>query len=237
HLNGAKIAGPTVLARIPGEELAMLFRGYGYEPHFVEGDEPGIMHQKMAAALDRAVDSIQVMQRDARLHGFRRRLPWPMIVLRTPKGWTGPKTVDGKRVEGTFRSHQVPLSEIRTEPRHLKALEAWMRSYRPKELFDAVGAFRPELAALAPERPRRMGANPHATGGPLLRALRLPDFRAYAVKVSAPGAAEAEATRVQGAFIRDVMRRNADARNFRVFSPDETASNRWSAAFEVSDRC
>src|SRR5262249_12059004 len=165
HLNGAKIAGPTVLARIPGEELAMLFRGYGYEPHFVEGDEPGIMHQKMAAALDRAVDSIQVMQRDARLHGFRRRLPWPMIVLRTPKGWTGPKVVDGKRVEGTYRSHQVPMDKASTDAAHRRLLERWMRSYRPRELFDEKGALRADLAQLAPRGERRMGANPHANGG------------------------------------------------------------------------
>jgi xylulose-5-phosphate/fructose-6-phosphate phosphoketolase len=234
HLNGAKIAGPTVLARIPGEELAMLFRGYGYEPHFVEGDDPGAVHQKMAAALDRAVDSIQVMQRDARLHGFRRRLPWPMIVLRTPKGWTGPKVVDGKRVEGTYRSHQVPMGEMASNPGHVKLLESWMKSYGPEELFDTAGRLRPEIAALAPHGARRMSANPHANGGLLLRDLRMPDFRRYAVKVQKPGQTDAEATRVQGILLRDVMKMNPH--NFRVFGPDETASNRWSALFEVTDR-
>jgi xylulose-5-phosphate/fructose-6-phosphate phosphoketolase len=237
HLNGYKIGGPTVLARIPKDELTALLRGYGYEPHFVEGDDPPAMHRLMAATLDAAIADISSAQQEARTRGFKKRPTWPMIVLRTPKGWTGPKTVDGKRVEGTFRSHQVPLAEIRTEPRHLKGLEAWMRSYRPEELFDAEGAFRPELAALAPEGVRRMGANPHANGGALLRDLRLPDFRDYAVEVKTPGSVEAEATRVQGAFIRDLMRTNADARNFRVFSPDETASNRWNAVFETTDRC
>jgi xylulose-5-phosphate/fructose-6-phosphate phosphoketolase len=237
HLNGAKIAGPTVLARIPAQELQDLFRGYGYDPYVVEGDEPLRTHQLMAATLDAALAEIRAIQADARAHGFRERPRWPMVILRTPKGWTGPKVVDGKPVEGTFRAHQVPLAELKTRPAHLKMLERWMRSYEPGELFDAQGRFRPELAELAPTGDRRMGANPHANGGTLLRDLRLPDFRAYAVEVEEPGAVKAEATRVQGQFLRDVMRLNADARSFRIFSPDETASNRWSAVFEATDRC
>ena len=237
HLNGWKIAGPTVLARIPKDELEALFRGYGYEPYFVEGDDPSIMHALMAATLDAIVADIRAIQRDVRTNGFKKRPRWPMIVLRTPKGWTGPKEVDGKPTEGTFRSHQVPMGEMQSHPAHVKALEKWMRSYRPEELFDADGRFRPELKDLAPQGTRRMGANPHANGGLLLRDLRLPDFRKYAVKVTKPGAVEAESTRVQGQYVRDVMKLNAEARNFRVFGPDETASNRWSAVFEASDRC
>ena len=237
HLNGYKIAGPTVLARIPHDELEMLLRGYGWEPHFVEGDEPAAMHQAMAAALDAAVAEIGRIQRDARQNGFRLRPRWPMIVLRSPKGWTGPKVVDGLAVEGTFRAHQVPVAGLATKPEHLRILEQWMRSYRPQELFDAHGRLNAELAALAPEGARRMGANPHANGGLLLRELELPDFRSYAVDVRAPGAADAEATRVQGELIRDVFRLNAEACNFRIFSPDETTSNRWNAVFEVTNRC
>ena len=237
HLNDYKIAGPTVLGRIPYEELEALFRGYGYEPHFVEGHEPKVMHQLMASTLDTVLAQVKDIQADARANGFTRRPRWPMIVLRTPKGWTGPKTVDGQPVEGTFRSHQVPMGEMAEHPEHVKILEEWMKSYKPEELFDRSGKLAPELAALAPQGTRRMGANPHANGGVLLRELRLPDFRDYAVRVPAPGAVEAEATRVQGAFIRDVMRLNAESRNFRVFSPDETASNRWNAVFEVTDRC
>jgi xylulose-5-phosphate/fructose-6-phosphate phosphoketolase len=237
HLNDYKIAGPTVLGRIPHEELEALFRGYGYEPHFVEGHEPKVMHQLMASTLDTVLAQVKDIQADARANGFTRRPRWPMIVLRTPKGWTGPKTVDGQPVEGTFRSHQVPMGEMAEHPEHVKILEEWMKSYKPEELFDRSGKLAPELAALAPQGTRRMGANPHANGGVLLRELRLPDFRDYAVRVPAPGAVEAEATRVQGAFIRDVMRLNAESRNFRVFSPDETASNRWNAVFEVTDRC
>jgi len=236
HLNGYKIAGPTVLARLDHEELEQLFRGYGYEPRFVQGDEPEAMHQRMAAALDDVLDEIHRIQSTARAEGFRKRPRWPMIVLRTPKGWTGPKRVDGKAIEGTFRSHQVPLAEMAERPDHVKTLEQWMRSYRPDELFDADGRFRPELAELAPTGQRRMGANPHANGGVLMKDLRLPDFRDYAVDVPAPGAVLAEATRVQGNFIRDVIRLNQANRNFRVFSPDETASNRWTAVFEVTDR-
>jgi xylulose-5-phosphate/fructose-6-phosphate phosphoketolase len=237
HLNDYKIAGPTVLGRIPHEELEALFRGYGYEPHFVEGHEPKVMHQLMASTLDTVLAQVKDIQADARANGFTRRPRWPMIVLRTPKGWTGPKTVDGQPVEGTFRSHQVPMGEMAEHPEHVKILEEWMKSYKPEELFDRSGKLAPELAALAPQGTRRMGANPHANGGVLLRELRLPDFRDYAVRVPAPGAVEAEATRVQGAFIRDVMKLNAEGRNFRVFSPDETASNRWNAVFEVTDRC
>jgi len=234
HLNGYKIAGPTVLARVPHEDLDALFRGYGYEPHFVEGDEPMAMHRQMALTLDSVVAEIDRIQRDARAHGFEQRPRWPMIILRSPKGWTGPKLVDGKRVEGTFRSHQVPIGEM-TRPGHVKLLEEWMHSYRPRELFDETGGLVPELFELAPKGELRMSANPHANGGALLRDLRLPDFRDYAVLVPEPGAVDAEATRVQGQFIRDVLKLNPD--NFRVFSPDETASNRWGAVFEVTNRC
>lgn len=236
HLNGYKIAGPSVFARLPHDELDALLRGYGYEPHWVEGDAPAAMHQRMAAELNAVVGRIRQIQDGARRDGFRVRPTWPMIVLRSPKGWTGPEEVDGKRVEGSFRSHQVPLANLAKNPGHLRQLEQWMRSYRPEELFDESGALRPELRDLAPRGDRRMGANPHANGGTLLRDLRLPDFRNYAVDVPQPGAAEAEATRVQGDFIRDVFRQNADSRNFRVFSPDETSSNRWNAVFEATDR-
>jgi xylulose-5-phosphate/fructose-6-phosphate phosphoketolase len=234
HLNGYKIAGPTVLARIPQEELEMLIRGCGYEPYIVAGDEPDDVHQQMAATLDIVFTEIKVIQERARRNGFRQRPRWPMIIMRTPKGWTGPKFVDGKKIEGTFRAHQVPMGDM-DKPSHIKILEHWMKSYKPRELFDKNGRLRAELAELAPAGARRMGANPHANGGLLLHDLRLPDFRDYAVKVSAPGAVKGEATRVQGQFIRDVMKLNAD--NFRVFSPDETSSNRWNAVFEVTDRC
>jgi len=236
HLNGYKIAGPTVLARLPHDELEALFVGYGYAPRFVEGDDPAEMHQKMAAALDAACDEIASIQNEARTRGYTHRPRWPMIVLRTPKGWTGPKEVDGKQTEGSWRSHQVPMGDM-DKPSHVRMLERWMKSYRPDELFDARGRLRPELAALAPRGTRRMGANPHANGGILLRDLRQPDFRRYAVRVPTPGATTAEATRVQGAYLRDVMTLNAEHRNFRVFGPDETASNRWSAVFEATDRC
>jgi len=234
HLNGHKIAGPTVLARIPKEELDALLRGYGYRPCFVEGVEPAEMHHLMAATLDAVIADIKTIQYEARTRGFTTRPCWPMIVLRTPKGWTGPKVVDGKRVEGSFRSHQVPMSDM-DKAEHIRILERWMKSYRPEDLFDATGKLRPELATLAPKGARRMGANPHANGGMLLRDLRLPDFRDYAVNVTKPGAAEAEATRVQGEFIRDVLKRNPE--NFRVFSPDETSSNRWNAVFDITNRC
>jgi xylulose-5-phosphate/fructose-6-phosphate phosphoketolase len=290
HLNGYKIAGPTVLARLPRGELAQLMRGYGYEPYFVEGDQPEAMHQLMAATLDKALDEIRRIQTEARKNGdgkngdcphfpssenggcprfsgmgkdegeeetreaaeetnagkmpathtggtpVLQRPRWPMIVLVTPKGWTGPKVVDGIPIEGTFRAHQVPLSELAAKPEHVKMLEAWMKSYRPEELFDSTGRLKAELAELAPKGERRMGANPHANGGLLLQDLRMPDFRSYAVKVDRPGGVDAEATRVQGAFIRDVLKLNAEHRNFRVFSPDETTSNRWNAVFEVENR-
>ena len=237
HLNGHKIAGPTVLARIPHRELDALFRGYGYTPYFVEGEDPAQMHQLMATTLDTVVAEIRAIQRQAREHGFSQRPCWPMIVLRTPKGWTGPKVVDGINVEGTFRAHQVPVADLASKPEHLQALEDWMQSYRPQELFDPNGRLIAELAGLAPKGDRRMGANPHANGGRLLRDLHMPDFREHSVEVVEPGSFEVESTRVQGRFIRDVLRLNAEARNFRIFSPDETASNRWAAVFEVTNRC
>jgi xylulose-5-phosphate/fructose-6-phosphate phosphoketolase len=236
HLNGYKIAGPTVLARLPHDELEQLFAGYGYKPYFVEGDDPMTMHQRMAAVLDEAWAEIRAIQLDARERGVTARPRWPMIVLRSPKGWTGPKMVDGKPAEGTFRSHQVPLSNVATNPEHLRQLEEWMRSYRPEELFDEAGRLRAELAALAPVGTRRMGANPHANGGLLLRDLAMPDYRAYAVDVPTPGTVVAESTRVMGVFLRDVMKRNWEEKNFRVFGPDETASNRLGSLFEVTDR-
>ncbi len=260
HLNGYKIANPTVLARIPKEELRELLQGYGYAPRFVEGDEPEAMHRLMAATLEEVVEEIAEIQRRAREGGDSAgsdpvgsdpagpgsvgsdsagsdpvdRPRWPMIVLRTPKGWTGPKEVDGLPAEGTWRSHQVPLTDLASKPEHLAQLEAWLRSYKPKELFDEHGALRPELAALAPEGERRMGANPHANGGLLLRALEMPDFREHAVAVPQPGAGVTEATRVLGGFLREVIARNPE--NFRVVGPDETASNRLGAVFEVTDR-
>jgi xylulose-5-phosphate/fructose-6-phosphate phosphoketolase len=236
HLNGYKIAGPTVLARIPRPELTELLQGYGYRPYFIDGHEPGPMHQAMAATLDTCLAEIKSIQNDARENGFKQRPTWPMIVMISPKGWTGPKVVDGLQIEGTFRAHQVPLDEVRTNPEHLKILEGWLRSYRPDELFDDRGRFVPELAALAPEGERRMGANPNANGGLLLKDLNMPDFRQYAVDVAKPGTSIGEATRALGPFLRDVMRQNGEAKNFRVFGPDETASNRLSALFEVTDR-
>jgi xylulose-5-phosphate/fructose-6-phosphate phosphoketolase len=233
HLNGYKIANPTVLARIPEPELRALLEGYGYAPRFVEGSEPEAMHQLMAATLDEIADEIAAIQQRAR-GGDLTRPAWPMIVLRTPKGWTGPKTVDGLPAEGSFRSHQVPLANLATNPEHLAQLETWMRSYRPDELFDADGALRAELAALAPQGERRMGANPHANGGLLLHALELPDFRSYAVDVPAPAATASEATRVLGTWLRDVVRANPET--FRIMGPDETASNRLTAVFEAADR-
>ncbi|MCD2450585.1 phosphoketolase family protein [Methylicorpusculum oleiharenae] len=234
HLNGYKIAGPTVLARIPRDELDAMFRGFGYTPYFVEGDDPMVMHQLMAATLDTVIAEIQHIQADARANGFKKRPNWPMIILRSPKGWTGPKEVDDKPTEGTFRSHQVPMGDM-SEAGHVKILEKWLKSYHPKELFDKNGKLVAELAELAPTGERRMSDNPHANGGLLLQELHLPDFRDYAVKVSKPGAVEAEATRVQGEFIRDVIKLNPE--NFRIFSPDETNSNRWGAVFEVTNRC
>ena len=234
HLNGYKIANPTVLARIPRGELTALLEGYGHRPIYVEGSEPADVHQQMAGALADALDDIRLIQQRARAGGSSERPRWPMIVLVTPKGWTGPKEVDGLPVEGTWRSHQVPLAGLADNPAHLAALERWMKSYRPEELFDDSGALVPELASLAPVGEQRMGANPHANGGLLTRALELPDFRDYAVDVPAPARTSSEATRVLGEFLRDVVRDNPD--RFRVFGPDETASNRLSALFEATDR-
>jgi xylulose-5-phosphate/fructose-6-phosphate phosphoketolase len=234
HLNGYKIANPTILARIPEDELRALLEGYGYAPRFVTGSDPNEMHQQMAATFDDVIGEIRTVQRRARDAGDATRPRWPMIVLRTPKGWTGPKEVDGVPVEGTFRAHQVPLAGLAERPEHLRALEAWMRSYRPEELFDESGALRGELAATAPRGERRMGANPHANGGLLTRPLELPDFRDYAVDVPEPGRATAEATRVLGGLLRDVIIRNPGT--FRLMGPDETASNRLSAVFETTDR-
>ncbi|MEO8185970.1 MAG: phosphoketolase family protein [Burkholderiaceae bacterium] len=236
HLNGYKIASPTVLGRVSHGELDQLFRGYGYEPYFVEGEQPEEVHQAMAATLDRVIEKIHSIQSNARSSGMVERPMWPMIVLRTPKGWTGPNAVDGLQTEGSWRSHQVPLANLAGNPDHLKVLEQWLQSYRPVELFDANGKLIAELAELAPKGERRMGANPHANGGALLQDLKMPDFRDYAVDVTNPGVATAEATRVTGAFLRDVMKLNMDARNFRVFGPDETESNRLGSLFEVTDR-
>jgi xylulose-5-phosphate/fructose-6-phosphate phosphoketolase len=236
HLNGFKIANPTVLARIPQPELEALMRGYGYKPFFITGDDPVTMHQEMAVVLDTAYDEIHAIQKQARETGDLTRPIWPMIVMRTPKGWTGPKVVDGKPVEGTWRAHQVPFSEVRGKPEHLKLLEEWMRSYKPEELFDEKGTFRDEFADMAPKGRLRMGMNPHANGGLLLEPLRLPDFANYEVKTPEPGAVDAEATRVLGYFLRDVMKSNLASRNFRVFGPDETASNRLEAIYQVSKK-
>lgn len=236
HLNGYKIANPTVLARISKDELTSLLIGYGHKPYFVEGDDPEQMHQLMAATFDTALDEIRAIQRSERDGGPAERPQWPMIVLRTPKGWTGPKFVDDKPVEGTFRSHQVPLSQPAKNPEHLRLLEEWMRSYKPEELFDENGTLRAELAELAPKDERRMGANPHANGGLLLKSLKLPDYSEYALEVPSPATVEAEATRILGRFLRDVMKLNMDQRNFRVVGPDETSSNRLDALFEVTDR-
>ncbi|MFJ8582848.1 phosphoketolase [Micromonospora sp. NPDC093277] len=234
HLNGYKIANPTVLDRIPTEELLDLMRGYGHQPYIVEGDDPAVVHQTLAATLDRALDEIAAIQRRARSGGPVERPRWPMIILRTPKGWTGPKVVDGKPVEGTFRAHQVPVDQVRTNPEHLAELERWLRSYRPEELFDATGGPVAELAALPPTGDRRMSANPVANGGRLLRDLDLPDFRDYAVDVQRPGEPIAGATGALGPWVRDVISRNPQT--FRLFGPDEVASNRLGAAFEVTDR-
>ena len=234
HLNGYKIANPTVLARIPHEQLESLFVGYGYKPYLVEGSDPETMHSVMAQTLEKIIAEIRAIQHDARSNGSTEIPQWPMIILRTPKGWTGPKEVDGLKTEGFWRSHQVPFAEMATKPEHVKLLEAWMKSYQPEELFDENGKLMPELAALAPTGDRRMGANPHANGGLLLRDLKMPDFRDYAVDVPQPGNVYAEATRTMGGFLRDVMKYNLD--KFRVVGPDETASNRLNALFEVTDR-
>jgi xylulose-5-phosphate/fructose-6-phosphate phosphoketolase len=236
HLNGYKIASPTVLARIGRSELESLFVGYGYKPHFVEGSDPGRVHRLMAETLDRVIEEIKAIQREARANRSSSRPQWPMIVLRTPKGWTGPKEVDGKKTEGSWRSHQVPFGDMAANKEHVRLLEDWMKSYKPDELFDHNGELKPELVELVPKGNRRMGANPHANGGVLLKDLRMPDFREYAVDVPKPGVVSAEATRLLGRFLRDVMKLNEEQRNFRVFGPDETASNRLDALFEVTDR-
>ena len=234
HLNGYKIASPTVLARIPDSELGDLLRGYGYTPRIVAGEDPTPVHEALASALDWALDEIARIQEQARNAHETGRPTWPMIVLRTPKGWTGPKVVDGQQVEGTFRSHQVPVTDFKSKPDHLRILEDWLRSYRAEELFDAHGRLKPELAELAPRGARRMSANPHANGGALLQDLQLPDFRRYAVDVPKPGVTTGEATRVLGTYLRDVIKRNPDS--FRVMGPDETASNRLTPVFEDTDR-
>jgi xylulose-5-phosphate/fructose-6-phosphate phosphoketolase len=249
HLNGYKIANPTVLARMSDDELTQFFIGHHWKPYFVEGHEPAEMHQLMAATLDTIIGEIRAIQDEARSdkssvnknsndkNSTAPTLPaWPVLILRSPKGWTGPKVVDGLPIEGTWRAHQVPVTDIQTKPGHLKILEDWMRSYRPEELFDEKGKFMPELAALAPKGDRRMGANPHANGGRLLRDLVMPDFRDYAVKVPKPGTENAEATRVLAGFLRDVMKLNAETKNFRVFGPDETASNRLEALYDATDK-
>jgi xylulose-5-phosphate/fructose-6-phosphate phosphoketolase len=236
HLNGYKIANPTVLGRMEDKELTQLFTGYGYKPYFVEGHEPEAMHQRMAHTLDTIVAEIHNIQDDARADRAPGVPAWPLLILRTPKGWTGPKIVDGKPVENTWRAHQVPVADFATKPEHLKILEDWMRSYHPEELFDANGKLIKELAELAPKGNRRMGANPHANGGTFLRDLIMPDFRRYALHVAKPGTEFAEATRVLGGFLRDVMKANLEGRNFRVFGPDETASNRLDAIYEASDK-
>jgi xylulose-5-phosphate/fructose-6-phosphate phosphoketolase len=236
HLNGYKIANPAVLARIPREELESLFVGYGYAPHYLEGDDPGSMHRQMAGKLDELLAEIRRIQQRARDGGQTERPRWPLLILRTPKGWTGPKMVDGKQVEGTWRSHQVPLTEPRENPEHLKLLDDWMRSYGPDQLFDRDGGLKPELAALAPKGQRRMGMNPHANGGMVLEPLRLPPFRDYAVPVERPGQPVTEATRVLGRYLRDVMKLNLEQSNFRLFGPDETASNRLDAVLDVTGK-
>lgn len=236
HLNGYKIASPTLLARIGHEELDHLLRGFGYEPHYVQGDDPNLLHPLMAETLDRVTKTIREIQEHARNENDPTRPQWPMIVLRTPKGWTCPHEVDGVQVEDNWRSHQVPLKELHENPSHVRVLRQWMESYRPEELFDKDGRLHADLAEMAPRGEFRMGANPHANGGMLLKTLRMPDFRSYAVQVPRPGDTQAEATRVQGKFIRDVMKKNAPHQNFRVFSPDENASNRWGDVFEVTDR-
>ena len=237
HLNGYKIAGPTVLGRTDDNELKSLFSGFGYDVYFIEGDDPYKVHKSMAATLEKVHDKIKRIQEDARNNGFSSRPDWPMIILRTPKGWTGPKFVDDLPVEGTFRAHQVPVAKVRENPEHLKILEQWMRSYNPENLFDKSGSLISELAELAPEGERRMGANPQANGGKLTVALDLPDFTDYALDIKEPGAQIGESTRELGKFLRDVFTKNEDQRNFRIFCPDETNSNRLNAVFEVTNRC
>ncbi|MHB8734536.1 MAG: phosphoketolase family protein, partial [Terriglobales bacterium] len=234
HLNGYKIANPTLLARIAPEELEALFTGYGWSPHFVEGDDPQLMHQKMAATVEVCVQQIRSMQQEARSSGKPDRPRWPMIILRSPKGWTGPREVDGHKVEGFWRAHQVPVLDVQSNPEHLRIVEEWMRSYKPEELFDEHGTLVPELRDLAPVGERRMSANPHANGGKLRKALTLPDFRDYAVPVDSPGTTEISPTETLGKFLRDVMGRNMSS--FRLFSPDENASNRLQDVYQASPK-
>ncbi|HUE44320.1 MAG TPA: phosphoketolase family protein [Candidatus Sulfotelmatobacter sp.] len=236
HLNGYKIANPTVLARIPQNELDALFRGYGYNPHFLEGHDPDVMHPAMAEVLDRMLDEIAAIQKSARQDGNKERPRWPMLILKTPKGWTGPKEVDGKPVEGTWRAHQVPFAELHEKPDHFKILDSWMRGYKPEELFDKNGTLVQELADLPPKGRRRMGMNPHANGGLLMQPLRTPSFREFAIDVKQPGEPLTEATRILGKYLREVMKCNLDSKNFRVFGPDETASNRLEAIYDVSKK-
>lgn len=236
HLNGYKIAEPTILARIPKEELTQLFKGYGYTPYYVETEDPMQGHKLMADTLEKVYQEIKEIQTDARKNGFKTRKPWPMIILRTPKGWTGPKVVDGVQIEGTFRAHQVPITDFKEKPEHIRILEDWMRSYHPEKLFDENGKLIDELQELAPKGKSRMGDNPHANGGLLLKDLNLPDFKDYAVPVDSPGATLGETTRTMGKMLRDVFKLNQKEANFRVFGPDETASNRLTALFEVTDR-
>lgn len=236
HLNGYKIANPSVLARISHMELESLFFGYGYKPYFVEGSNPKIMHRLMAETLDIVIDVINKIQLEARTKGVTKRPKWPMIILKTPKGWTGPKKVDGKRTEDFWRSHQVPLSELAAKPSHVKLLENWMKSYKPEKLFDKNGKLTPELSDITPKGHHRMSDNPHSNGGLLLKELKMPDFRKYSVEASKPGHEKVEATRIMGHFLRDVMKLNMNERNFRVFGPDETASNRLTSLFEVTKR-
>ena len=236
HLNGYKIANPTVLARIPKDELEQLFLGYGYKPHFVEGDVPEEVHQLLAKTLDTIISEIKQIQNEARTNGFTKRPQWPMIVFRTPKGWTCPEMVDGIQVEGTWRAHQVPLAELATKPEHITILEQWMKSYKPEELFDEAGKLIPEIAELAPKGKRRMGDNPHANGGLLLHDLEMPDFRKNAIEVAEPGTIKTQATFTMGIFLRDILKLNWEKRNFRIFGPDETASNRLSALFDITTR-
>ncbi|MEJ7768774.1 MAG: phosphoketolase family protein [Chitinophagaceae bacterium] len=236
HLNGYKIANPTILARIPQEELEQLMKGYGYKPYWVEGSEPNDVHQQLAATLDTIVTEIKQIQTEARSHGFTQRPQWPMIIFKTPKGWTGPKVVDSLPIEDTWRSHQVPLAELAQKPDHVRLLEQWMKSYKPEELFDDDGKLNDDVAELAPKGMKRMGANPHANGGLLLHSLKMPNYSDHAVTVTKPGITNAEATFVMGGFVRDVMKLNWEHRNFRVFGPDETASNRLSHLFEITGR-
>jgi len=236
HLNGYKIANPTILARIPDDELEQLMKGYGYKPYWVEGSEPDEVHQQLAGTLDAIIKEIKSIQTEARTNGFIERPQWPMIIFKTPKGWTGPKVVDGLAVEGTWRSHQVPLAELAQKPDHVRLLEQWMKSYKPEELFDENGRLMDDIANLAPPESKRMGANPHANGGLLLQALKMPDYYDHAVSVTKPGTTNAEATLVMGGFLKDIMKLNWERRNFRVFGPDETASNRLSHLFEITGR-